>query len=91
MPSSMDTKRFNALEEITRCVEDDLLKWPLCCQNCVSYDQQRYFYSWLIALADCHPINLTNYPLRYQGSVSMSPFIKSNVYKWKYLIEFNLN
>lgn len=89
MPSSLDTKRFNALEEITICVEDDLVKWPVCCQNSLSYEQQRHFYLWLVALADCHPINLTNYPLRYRGMVNMSPFILSNMKKWKYLIELN--
>ncbi len=91
MPSSMDMKRFNALAEIAECVGSDMLKWPLECQSCLSYDQQRQFYNFLITLtSDCDPINIHNYPLRYKGFINASPFILSNVWKWKYLIEFNL-
>jgi hypothetical protein len=92
MPSSMDTKRWLALQDIRLVVGVDLLKWPLelCEEARESYDQQKQFYDWLVFMTTfCEPHNLTNYPLSYRGAVQLNPYIMINKKKWEYLIEFN--
>ena len=90
MPSSMDTKRFNALAEIAQCVADDLEKVPMQCEDSNSYRQQRRFSLWLdFIVALCDDKNITNYPLVYKGSITLCPFLVENSKRWKYLIEFN--
>jgi hypothetical protein len=86
----MDTKRFTALEEIVSTVQKDLEKVPIRCQDSMSYRQQRDFFYWLITLTSCcHPMNITNYPLRYRKRIDLCPFLVENSKRWKYLIEFN--
>jgi hypothetical protein len=86
----MDTKRFNALEEIACTVQADLEKVPIRCQETMSYRQQRQFFQWLITItSSCDAKNITNYPLKYRQCIHLCPFLKENSERWKYLVEFN--
>jgi hypothetical protein len=90
MPSSMDTKRLKALEEIAQVVGDDLEKVPMQCQDSLSYQQQRRFFAWLLYITRfCDARNITNYPVIYKGRIEQSAFLVEKRKQWKYLIEFN--